>query len=349
MTAKPIRVALDAMGGDFAPLNEIQGAIAAAKIISRSTPLEIIFIGKEKEIRSALAQFDTSELHYSIVNADETVTMDDEPSAVIKRKRNSSLFRGIELHADGYADAFVSAGNTGAVMATATLILGRIKGVNRPTIGTFFPTTQKGRPALILDAGANIESKPRHLYEFAVMGSAYVTQLFGVENPRVGLLNIGEERVKGTEAVVQAYELLENSSLNFIGNIEGRDILHGVADIVVCDGFTGNILLKFAESIMSMLKAKLRAYAGQSVLHKIAIGLAAIPLKAVFKELDYQEYGGIPLLGVNGAVIIGHGKSTPKALQNMILSAVETVRKDVNGTIGRAFVAASSSSEQSKN
>lgn len=334
---KPVRIALDAMGGDFAPLNEIQGAIAAAKILSSTTPVEIIFIGKEKEIRSALAQFDTSGLTYSFVNAEDVVTMDDEPSTVIKRKRGSSLYRGVELHANGYADAFVSAGNTGAVMATATLILGRINGVSRPTIGSFIPTTQKDRPTLVLDVGANIESKPRHLYEFAVMGSTYVTQIFGIEHPKVGLLNIGEEKTKGTEAVLQAFELLEQSSLNFIGNIEGRDILHGVADVVVCDGFVGNIVLKFAESVMVMLKAKLRSFAERSIFHKIAVGLSAITLKKIFKELDYQEYGGVPLLGVNGVVIIGHGKSSPKALQNMIIRAAEVIQKDVNRTIERTL------------
>ncbi len=345
---RPVRIALDAMGGDFAPQNEIQGAIAAAKLISRSTPIEIIFIGKEKQLRPALGQFDTTGLNYSIVNADDVVTMNDEPSSVVKRKRNSSLYRGVELHANGYADAFVSAGNTGAIMSTATLVLGRIKGVSRPTIGTFMPTTQKGRTALVLDVGANIESKPRHLYEFAVMGSAYSTQILGVENPRVGLLNIGEERTKGTEAVLQTYDLLEDSSLNFIGNIEGRDILHGVADVVICDGFTGNIILKFAESVMSMLKAKLRAYSEKSFLHKAAIALAAMPLKAIFKELDYQEYGGIPLLGVNGVVIIGHGKSSPKALQNMLIRAVEVVQKDINKTIERSLNAVSSSAQSAK-
>ena len=346
---KPVRIALDAMGGDFAPQNEILGAVAAANVLSGTTPLEIVFVGREHELRAALSKVDAGGLQYSIVNADEIVTMDDDPSTVVKRKRNSSLYRGVEIHANSGADAFVSAGNTGAVMSTSTLILGRIKGVSRPTIGSFLPTINKGRPTLVLDVGANIEPKPRHLYEFAVMGSKYMTRIFGIENPSVGLLNIGEERSKGTESVLQTYELLEASSLNFLGNIEGRDILMGKADVVICDGFTGNVILKFAESVMAMLKAKFRDYAGRGLLQKLAIGLTSIPLKQVFKELDYQEYGGVPLLGVNGVVIIGHGKSSPKALQNMIIRAVEVVRKDVNRTIELALNAESIPSEQQNN
>jgi len=327
-----MRIALDAMGGDFAPDNEVQGAVLAAQSLGTSSDLEVIFVGREKDIRAALSKVDASRLKYSIVHTDEVVGMGDEPATVIKKKRNSSLFKGIELHADGKADAFVSAGNTGAVMTTGTLVLGRIKGVSRPTIGSFFPTVHK-RPALLVDAGANIDCKARHLYEFAIMGSIYYSKIIGVEHPKVGLLNIGEERTKGTEVVLQTYELLEQSPLNFTGNVEGRDILFGEADVFVCDGFTGNIVLKFAESIIGVLKAKVKQHADKGFLEKLAVGAMAPTLRKILKEFDYQEYGGVPLLGVNGVAIIGHGKSSPKAIENMILRAVDVASKNVNGLI----------------
>jgi glycerol-3-phosphate acyltransferase PlsX len=334
---RPLRIALDAMGGDFAPQNEVQGAILAAQQLHRQNiPVEIVFVGKEKEIHSALAQQDTDRLVYSIVHADEIVTMDDDPTAVLKKKRNSSLFKGVELHSNGYVDAFVSAGNTGAVLSTATIVLGRVKGVSRPTIGSFLPT-QLGNPVLLLDVGANIEGRPRFLYEFAVMGSIYSRQVLGVENPRIGLLNIGEEKTKGTENILQTYALLEESSLNFIGNVEGRDVLIGSADVVVCDGFVGNIVLKFAESMLGLLKAKIKDHARKGLLQKLGVMLMVPTLKSVLKDFDYQEYGGVPLLGVNGVVIIGHGKSSPKALKNMIVRSVEVVQKDINKKIENAL------------
>ncbi|MBI3260180.1 MAG: phosphate acyltransferase PlsX [Ignavibacteriae bacterium] len=327
-----MRIALDAMGGDYAPDNEVQGAVLAAESVSSQTDLEVIFVGREQDIRASLSKIDSSKLRYSIVHADDIVGMADEASTVVKKKRNSSLFKGIELHADGKADGFVSTGNTGAVMSTATLVLGRVKGVSRPTIGSFFPTVND-RPALLVDAGANIDCKPRHLYEFAIMGSIYYSQILDVEFPKIGLLNVGEERTKGTEVVLQTYELLEQSPLNFIGNVEGRDILFGHADVFVCDGFTGNIILKFAESIIGVLKAKVKQHADKGFLEKLAVGAMAPTLRKILKEFDYQEYGGVPLLGVNGVAIIGHGKSSPKAIQNMIVRAVDVATKNVNGLI----------------
>lgn len=327
-----MRIALDAMGGDFAPDNEVQGAVLAAESVSSKTDLEVIFVGREQDIRASLSKIDSSKLRYSIVHADDIVGMGDEASTVVKKKRNSSLFKGIELHADGKADGFVSTGNTGAVMSTATLVLGRVKGVSRPTIGSFFPTVNN-RPALLVDAGANIDCKARHLYEFAIMGSIYYSQILEVEFPKVGLLNVGEERTKGTEVVLQTYELLEQSPLNFIGNVEGRDILFGHADVFVCDGFTGNIILKFAESIIGVLKSKVQQHADKGILEKMMVGAMAPTLRKILKEFDYQEYGGVPLLGVNGVAIIGHGKSSPKAIQNMIVRAVDVATKNVNGLI----------------
>ena len=319
------------MGGDFAPVNEILGAILAAE--SFSAGVEIVFVGREQTIREHLSRHRTGALTYSIHHAEDVVTMEDEPASVIKKKRNSSLYQGIELQRNGKVDAFVSAGNTGAVMSTGTLVLGRIKNVSRPTIGAFFPS-QKKSPTLLLDVGANVDSRPRHLYEFAVMGSIYATQILRIPNPRVGLLNVGEEPVKGTESVQQAFQMLSQQNLvNFIGNVEGRDILMGSADVVVCDGFEGNIVLKFAESMMGILKAKVKAYAQRGILEKISVALMAPTLKKILREFDYQEYGGVPLLGVNGVVIIGHGSSSPKAIKNMLIRAVEVVQHDVNGKI----------------
>lgn len=328
---KTYRIALDAMGGDFAPINEVAGAIEASKEII-GEELEIIFVGNENKIRSALSQFDESNLNYSIVNADEVVAMDDDPTLVLKKKKNSSLYKGIELHANGYADAFVSAGNTGAMLSTSTVILGRINGVARPTIGSFFPSVQP-HPSLVMDVGANVVCKPRFLYEFAVMGSIYSRQILGLENPRVGLLNIGEEKSKGTDIVKETHALLGESQLNFLGNVEGRDILQGNADVIVCDGFVGNIILKFAESVFPFIKSQIKTFAGKKIFNKLMVAIAAPVLKKIFKQFDYQQYGGLPILGVNGVSIVGHGKSSPTAFKNMIFKAVEIVKKDVNKKI----------------
>jgi phosphate acyltransferase len=338
-SSRRIRIVVDAMGGDFAPHNEVLGAIEAQKhFATTGSPSEIVLIGREKEIRSALAQHKAVGSDFSIIHADEVVTMEDDPTSAFRKKKHSSLVLGVQHHEKGHAEAFVSAGNTGAVMSTATLVLGRINGVSRPTIGTFLPTIGT-RPTLLVDAGANVDCKPKHLYEFAIMGSIYVRQILGIERPRIGLLNIGEEPTKGNEVALQAFELLFGASnnLNFVGNIEGRDVLMGAADVVVCDGFVGNIVLKFAESMLSFLKVRFQGFADQSITNKLMMGLAKPVLKGAFKGMDYQEYGGVPLLGINGVTIIGHGKSTPVALKNMILRAEEVVRKEVNKGIETAL------------
>jgi glycerol-3-phosphate acyltransferase PlsX len=334
MAEQPIRIVLDAMGGDFAPHNEVAGAIAAlSHFAAQKSSVEVVLFGREAEVKAALEKHNATGLPIRIVHADDVVTMDDDPATVHRKKRNSSLFQGIQYQADGNAEAFVSAGNTGAVMSMGTLVLGRIKGVSRPTIGTFLPTTHS-RPVLLVDAGANVDCKPKFLYEFAVMGSIYYKQILGVEQPKVGLLNIGEEESKGSELALQAHELLKNSTaVNFVGNVEGRDILIATADVVVCDGFVGNIVLKFAESFLGFLKTRFKAFADSSLLNKLMVGAVKPVLARVLSGMDYQEYGGVPLLGVNGVVIIGHGKSTPLAIKNMILRAEEVVRKQVNATI----------------
>ncbi|MBU2471831.1 MAG: phosphate acyltransferase PlsX, partial [Bacteroidetes bacterium] len=243
---------------------------------------------------------------------------------------------GLTLHKEGKADAFISAGNTGAVMSASTIILGRAEGVSRPTIGTPFPT-EKG-PCLLLDAGANVDCKPQHLLEFGMMGSIYANYILGYDNPTVGLINIGEESTKGNEITLEAYNLLQKSKLNFIGNIEGRDILKGKANVIVCDGFVGNIVLKFAESVLGLLKAKFKDYTASNLLNKIWVGLMYRTLKKILKDFDYQEHGGVPLLGVNGISIIGHGGSTPKAIMNMILKAEDMLIKEVDRHIAEIML-----------
>ncbi len=331
-----IRIALDVMGGDFAPENEVKGAIFAFNELKNVAGIEFIFVGNEQKIKDVLARTEHSGLNYSIIHTDEIVTMHDDPVAVLKTKKNSSLYMAAELLAKGQADTFVSAGNTGAMLSVSTMLLGRIKGVSRPTIGTYMPTI-KSTPTFVLDVGATIDLKPRFLYEFAVMGSIYVSHFLGKDKPTVALLNIGEEETKGTDAIKETYSMLSQSHLNFIGNIEGRDILAGAADVVVCDGFTGNIVLKLAESFLNILKFKIKDYASKGFLNKLKVGMMLPTMKSVLSEFDYQEYGGVPLLGVNGVVIIGHGKSTPKAIKNMIVRSIEFYQKGINSRIETAL------------
>lgn len=334
--SKTLRLALDAMGGDFAPRNEVMGAFDAFKEKGKNLDFEIVFIGIEDKIKSVLNSFDHSGFKYSIVHTDEVVEMDDDSTIALKKKKNSSLYKGLEMHAAGEADAFLSAGNTGAMLSTATVLLGRIPGVSRPTIGSFFPSVIK-TPALLLDVGANITVKPQHLYEFGVMGSIYANYLLNIENPRVAILNIGEEKSKGTDTLLKAYELFLGSDINFIGNVEGRDILHGAADVVVCDGYTGNIVLKFAESIVKFMKLQLKNYADKAFTNKLKLLFLKNTLKDIFADFDYQNYGGVPFLGVNGVVVVGHGKSTQLAIKNMIFKATEIIEKDINIKIGNAL------------
>ena len=321
------------MGGDFAPAHVIAGACGALQ--ESGGRLRLVFVGPEDIIRAAIRDQSRAtggitppEDLYSVVHAPEVIDMHDLPTAALKTKRLSSIAVGLNLHRDGKADAFVSAGNTGAVLSAGTLILGRIKGVGRPTIGALVPTANA--PCLLVDAGANVDCRPQHLLEFGIMGSMYVSAMRGIPSPRVGLLSIGEEDSKGNDVSLAALKLLRTSGLHFVGNVEGRDVLSGDLDVVVCDGFVGNILLKFGESVPGFLKAKFKAFAAGSLWNSMIGLLARNALRRVMKPLDYQETGGVPLLGVNGVVIIGHGKSSPLAFKNMIYKAEEMVLKGVN-------------------
>jgi len=322
------------MGGDYAPRNVIEGALQALR--ETQNRFEVILVGPEQMLKKELQQVQKEKLHYQIIDASQVIDMHDSATAGVKQKRDSSINVGITLQKSGKADAFVSAGHSGAVMSTATLILGRIEGISRPTIGTFFPT-ERGA-CLLLDAGANVDCKSQHLYEFALMGSIYTSEMFQIQNPTVGLLNIGEEESKGNDTAKETFKLLKQSKLNFIGNVEGRDILTGKADVVVCDGFIGNIILKFGESVPSFFKSRVKEVIGKNLFMKILGVFIRKTMRAAFKSMDYEEYGGVPVLGVSGIAIIGHGKSTPKAIKNMILRAEEMVRKNINLRIQEALV-----------
>lgn len=330
-TPSRVRIAVDAMGGDRAPRHEVEAALQAAA----SSDVQITLVGRTPEIMSHVpgGRLPAS---VTILHADDVVSMADEPSTIVKARKESSLYKAMNLMRTGEIDAVVSAGNTGAVMATATMMCGRLRGVSRPTIGSFFPT-QRDRPTLVVDVGANVDSKPRFLHDYAVMGSVYYAHIVGTPQPTVGLLSVGEEREKGNAVTKETYSLLENAPISFVGNVEGRDILKGSVDVVVCDGFEGNIVLKFAESVIGFLKHRFVSYARTGILPAVAMALMRPVLRKVLSGMDYQEYGGVPLLGVNGVVIIGHGSSSSKALLNMIRRAEEVVRADVNTHIQAAL------------
>ncbi|MBI3189780.1 MAG: phosphate acyltransferase PlsX [Ignavibacteriales bacterium] len=322
------------MGGDYAPQNVVAGALEALR--ESNNRFEVVFVGQESLIRSHLQSSSGERLSYLIVHAADIIDMHDGATAALKQKKDSSIGIGMTMHKEGKVDAFVSAGHTGAMVSASTIILGRLEGVSRPTIGAFLPS-EKG-VCLLLDAGANVDCRPQHLFEFAIMGSIYAKEMFNFPNPSIGLLNVGEEESKGNEVVKETHKLLSKSNLNFIGNVEGRDILSGKAQVVVCDGFVGNIVLKFGESVPSFIKNRLKEFFNKNLFFKLMGGMMRNSLRTVFKSMDYEEHGGVPILGVKGVAIIGHGKSTPKAIKNMILKAEETVRKQINERIQEALL-----------
>ncbi|MFH1197624.1 MAG: phosphate acyltransferase PlsX [bacterium] len=318
-------IAVDAMGGNFAPKNEILGTVSA---MQSDSSFEIILVGDKEKIL-AVARQENVELDEKLIcHASQIIDMHDKPTDAIKNKKDSSLVVGAKLVKEKKAHAFVSTGNTGAMMAASTLIMGRIPGASRPTIGAMFPTT-KDKFCIVFDVGASVDSKPHHLFEYAVMGSIFSREIFGHENPSVGLLNVGEEESKGNELSLATLKLLKESGLNFYGNVEGRDILNGMVDIVVCDGFVGNVLLKFGESFLTFLKTRLKQFAGKGFLNKMKALIVKSVLKDILTDMNYEVHGGVPLLGVNGISIIGHGSSTPLAIKNMIHRAKEMYDKNL--------------------
>ena len=322
------KIIVDAMGGDYAPQNAVVGAIEASM---ENPGFDLFLVGKEKEILRVIADNNLSFDNSRVINAEEIIEMGDTPTEAIKKKPNSSIVVGARYVKEKKAHAFVSAGNTGAMMAASTLIMGRIPNVGRPTIGAEVPNIYG--TCFLFDVGAGKDAKPNHLFEYAVMGTIYAKELGGVANPKVGILSMGEEDSKGNEVTTAAFKMLKDSKLNFIGNVEGRDILTGKVDVVVCDGFIGNILLKFGESVPKLLKHLLKKTADKNFVDKIKIGLLKGTLKKALKDLDYQEHGGVPLLGVNGISIIGHGSSTSKAIKNMVFRAYDMYKKNLNQKI----------------
>ena len=316
------------MGGDNAPVNEVAGAV---ETVRSGEGINIILTGDESKINAELKKHSFESSRITVHHAPDVISMDESPAEAIRRKPGSSLVTGIKLCRSGEAQGFISAGNTGAVMAASLFTLGRIANVSRPTIGSRFPT-ERGI-TMVFDVGANVDCKPVNLLEFAVMGSVYANHMFDLANPTVGLLSVGEEKSKGDTLTTESYELLEKSGLNFVGNVEGRDIMNGSTNVVICDGFVGNVILKFAESVLGLLKSKFKDYAERGLVNKIKVGMAYGTLKDILKDFDYQEYGGVPLLGVNGVSIIGHGRSSPRAVMNMALKAEQMIRAKINDII----------------
>lgn len=321
-----MRVAVDAMGGDFAPDEIVAGAVEAA----REYDCDIVLVGDEPAIREALNRHSRwSELRIEIHHASQVIDMHDQPGAAVRKKKNASVVVATRLVKEGKCDVVIAAGSTGAAAAAALLGLGRIEGIERPTIAT--PLPNLGGTTILLDSGANVDSKPKHLLQSAIMGSIYAEYIMHIKNPRVGLLNIGEEDSKGNEQALATYPLLKQlKTIRFIGNVEGRDIPKGTVDVVVCDGFVGNVVLKFGEGLAGAIMTLIKdAFTGGGWLARIGAALALPALKGLKRKLDYAEYGGAPLLGVNGGFIICHGSSKAKAIKNAIRVGREFSEKKV--------------------
>jgi glycerol-3-phosphate acyltransferase PlsX len=319
-----MRIALDAMGGDAAPEAPVAGAVRAA----RELPIEIVLVGQREAIEESLSRYPSRPQNLSIEHAPEVIGMDESPVASIRKKRESSINIGVELLKDRKVQAFVSAGNTGAVVSASTLLVGLLPGIERPGIAIHLPGV-KG-DTLLIDVGANINPKPLHLLQYGLMGEAYVRYILGKARPTVGLLNVGEEETKGTEFIKETYELLGGSGVNFVGNVEGHDIFSGEFDVIVCDGFVGNVALKTAESLARAVNILLKRSLAKSFITRLGAWLARDAFRQLRQEVDYAEHGGAPLLGVDGVSIIAHGASSGKAIKNAIRVAYESVRHDLN-------------------
>src|SRR5580698_2145291 len=324
-----VTIAVDAMGGDHAPKAEVDGSIRAAKALG----VKIILVGKQDVLRAELAQHgDWQGLPIEILHASERVTMEDSAAKAVRSKRDSSIRVASRLVRDGLAHGVVSAGNTGAVMATAKMVQGMVPGVDRPALASAFPTL-KGTPVIVVDVGANVDCSPRMLAQFAVMGDIYSRVIFRTYRPRVGLLSIGEEEHKGNELTRAATPLLKALPIHFIGNVEGRDIYAGETDVIVCDGFIGNVALKVSEGLVEMVYKMLRESLEATITRKIGSLLARTAFKEFKKRVDYSEYGGAPLLGVKGVCIITHGRPNANAIKNAIRVAAEFAAGNINEQI----------------
>lgn len=320
-----MRIVIDGMGGDNAPAAIVEGCVDAAGLI----PYEIIIVGDEEQIYNELDKYKYDREQIKVVHAPDTITNDDAPVRAVRTKTESSMVKGITMIKEKEADLFISAGNTGAIMAGGLFILGRIQGIDRPALAAAYPILNGKGVSLLVDSGANVECKPNNLLEYATMGSIYMEKVLDVDKPKVGLVNVGLEDSKGTTIIKSAYEMISRSNLNFIGNVEARDVPKGVCDVIVCDGFVGNVILKLTEglawSILKLIKNKFTT----GVVPKVG----ALLLRNKFKELkgafDYSEYGGAPILGVKGAIVKMHGSSNSNAVKNTILKGVPFAENNV--------------------
>ncbi len=324
-----MKIAVDAMGGDYGLAPSVEGAVQAAQELD----IEVVLVGDESQIRDQLRRFGCSDPRLTIRHAAQTVGMHESPASVARKKRDSSVWVATELVKTGEASAVVSAGNTGASMVAAFFILGVIKGVERPAIAATLPTLTG--TAVMLDVGANVDCTAQHIEQFAIMGNEYGKHLFGKPNPRIGLLSIGEEDTKGNEVTKEALKLLKASPMNFIGNVEGRDVFSGGADVIVCDGFIGNVALKITEGVAETIKKMLMKEIASSRLGRLAYLFLAVPLGRLRRRMDYAEFGGAPLLGVNGISMICHGRSSAKAIKNAIRRAKGLAESRLNELIQR--------------
>ncbi len=320
-----MKIALDVMGGDYAPAAAVHGAVWAA----RDFELTVQLVGRPDVIKAELANHETTGLDLPIISASEVIEMDEHPSAAVKNKKDSSMVVAIRSVKAGESDAFVTAGNSGGALAAALFGLGRIKGIKRPALGSVFPNDSKYGYCFLLDIGANTDVRPEFLLEFAIMGHHYASQVLNISHPRVGLLSTGEEEDKGSVLIQEVTPLLKASKLNFIGNIEGKDIPTGLADVVVTDGFTGNVYLKGAEGVASMIQKLLEREIRARPLAVVGALLARRAFRALRAKLDYREFGGGPLLGVNGVVIVAHGRSDAYAIRNAIRVAKQAAEKNI--------------------
>ena len=316
-------IALDAMGGDRAPREPVNGALLA----SRELGIEIALVGLPEALREELARHGPVPSGIEVVAANDTIAMDEAPVQAVRQKKAASINVAMSLVKEGRADAVVSAGNTGAVMASALLNLGRVKGIERPALGTIAPYTERG--VLVLDVGANADCKPSYLEQFAHMGAIYMERVFGIERPRVGLFNIGEEPTKGSELTQEVYERLRRSNLNFVGNVEPDRVRHGLADVIVTDGFTGNIAVKATEGAAEFIFSQLKETFAGRLRYRLAALVLRPALLRMRRRMDYGEYGGAPLLGVNGVVIVAHGRADAQAVKNALRIAREAAGSGV--------------------
>ena len=331
-----MRIILDGMGGDNAPGEIVKGAAIASKLVNH----EICIIGDEKQIKDELSKYDYDPKNISIVHAGEVVTSDDKPVYAIRHKKDSSLVKGLMMVKNGEGDMLLSAGNSGAMMTGAVILLGRIGKVDRPALGSVYPFLKKESVGLIIDAGANVECRPGSMLYFAAMGSLYAEMVLGIQNPTIGLVNMGAESNKGSNALQHTYQLLETAKeqkgLNFVGNVEGRDVPMGLVDVIVCDGFTGNIILKVTEGVALSINGLMKFHFTNGIRAKIGALLLKPKLNKMKSSFNYQEYGGAPILGVKAPIVKIHGSSSHEAVVSGILKAVPYVEKGVIGEIEKA-------------